>query len=122
MKALDATRDQTYQSALGTNGFSDFQKSQDVNYQAMKHFSTAWQLNDQDIDYLYRTIQYYKTTVASYQQQAQALQSQGQSVDWDAVQKSISQFSGQVGQTLQGYLGNDRFKKLEQNNILTLNN
>ena len=122
MQALDVARDKAYQQALGTNGFADFQKTQDANYQAMKHYSAAWQLNDQDIDYLYRTIQSYKTTVANYQQQAKALQSQGQTVDWNDVQRNISQFSGQVGQTLQSYLGDDRFKKLEQNNIFSTSN
>lgn len=118
MQALDAARDSAYQHALGTNAFADFQKSQDANYQAMKHYSTAWQLNDTDIDYLYRSLQYYKTSVLSYEQQAQALQSQGQPVDWNGVQKSVSQFSSQLSLTLQNYLGDDRFKKLEQNNIL----
>lgn len=122
MQALNSARDQAYQSALGTNSFAEYQKSQDPTYQAMKHFSATWQLTDDDIDYLYSTLQYYKTSVANYQQQAQTLQNQGQPVDWTNVQKSISQFSGQVDQTLQNYLGDDRLKKLEQNNVLTLGN
>jgi len=122
MQALDSARDQACQRALGANTFAQFERSQDPNYQAMKHFSTAWQLTDDDIDYLYSTLQYYKTSVASYQQQLQTLQNQGQPVDWTNVQKSISQFSGQIDQTLQNYLGDERFKKLEQNNILTLGN
>jgi hypothetical protein len=122
MQSLDAARDQAYQRALGTNGFVAFQKSQDPNYQAMKQYSTAWQLTDSDIDYLYQTIQASKASISSYQQQAQALQSQGRPVDWSSVQKSISQYSNQVGQTLQNYLGDERFKKLQQNNVLTLGN
>ncbi len=122
MQAIDAARDQAYQRALGTNNFAEFQKSQDPNYQAMKHYSAAWQLTDDDIDYLYRTLQYSRTSISSYQQQAQALQGQGRPVDWNSVQKNISQFSTQQEQTLQNYLGEERFKKLEQNNILTLGN
>jgi hypothetical protein len=120
MQALDAARDQAYQQALGTNAFADFQKSQDPNYQAMKHYSAAWQLNDSDIDYLYSAIQDYKTSITKYERQAQTLQSQGQPVNWNDVQKSIFDFSSQADQSLQSYLGENRFKKLEQNNILSL--
>jgi hypothetical protein len=122
MQAIDAARDQAYQRALGTNQFAEFQKTQDPNYQAMRHYSAAWQLTDSDIEYLYRTLQNSRASISSYQQQAQALQGQGRAVDWNSVQKNILQFSTQQEQTLQNYLGDERFKKLEQNNILSLSN
>jgi hypothetical protein len=122
MQTLNASRDQAYQTALGTNAFADFQKTQDANYQAMKHYAAAWQLSESDIDYLYRTLQNSRMSINGYQQQAQMLQGQGRPVDWSSVQQNISQFSGQVEQALQTYLGEERFKKLEENKVLTLGN
>ncbi len=118
MRAIDAARDAEYQRVLGTNGFDEFQKAQDANYQTLKRFATNWQLSDSDVDYVYRSLQYYQKSVQDYQQQAQALEQQGQQVDWSAVQTNIQQFSDQMGDTLQKYLGDDRFQKLKRNNLL----
>jgi hypothetical protein len=86
----------------------------------MKQYSTAWQLNDTDIDYLYNTIQEYQKNAQTYQQQAQAMQQQGQNVDWNAVQQNVQQSAEQTEQALRNYLGDDRFNKLEQNNVFQL--
>jgi hypothetical protein len=119
LKALDHTRDQEYQRVLGDNGITELQKAQDPRYQTMKRYASNWGLTDNDINHLYDTIRFYESSVSDYQQRAQALEEQGQPVDWPAVQKSIQEFSRQTESTLRGSLG-ERFDKLKKNNVLNL--
>jgi hypothetical protein len=120
MTAIDAARDQEYQRALGEEGFAAFQKAQDHRYKAMKRYAGAWQLNEQDIDYLYRMQKHYESSVRDYRQQAQSIEEQGQPVDWSAVQAGIAQFSRETEQTLRSYLGEDRLKKLMRNDVVAI--
>jgi hypothetical protein len=120
LQAIDAARDQEYQNVLGTNGYAELQMQQDDRFQTMKHFSSAWQLSDSDISYLYHTLQYYEKTVQEYQRQAQALQKDGQPVDWKGVQNNLRQFAEQTMSGMQNYLGGDRFDRMKNNGILNL--
>jgi hypothetical protein len=117
LKALDDARDQEYQRVLGTNIFDTFQKEQDIGYSKMKKYENIWGLDDNKIDYVYGTIRYYEKSVRDYQAQAKALESQGQSVDWDAAKKNLQQFAQQTQQTLQSYLGADSFNKMQRNGV-----
>jgi hypothetical protein len=122
LRAIDAVRDQAFQQVLGTNGFAAFLMEQDTRYQTMKHYATAWQLSDRDIEYLYRTLQSCDRSVADYRQQAAALEAQGQPVDSNSMQYNLRQFLDQMQQGLLSYLGNERFDKLKANNVLSWNN
>jgi hypothetical protein len=95
-----ATTSAAYQSVLGTNAFDTLQKQQDTCYTQMKHYADAWGIDDGNINYMYNTIKYYERSVQDYQNQAQALEAQGQNVDWDAVNKNLQQFSTQTQQAL----------------------
>ena len=117
LQALDAAREQAFQKILGPEGFAAYEKKQDPSYQALKHYANVWQLQDTDIDYLYGALRDYNRSVQDYQARASQLQSQGQDVDWDSVRKNIELFSQQTGKTLSYYLGDDRFKKLKQNEL-----
>ncbi|HLX69977.1 MAG TPA: hypothetical protein VKV04_10160 [Verrucomicrobiae bacterium] len=121
VKALDAAHDQEYQRVLGTNVFDALQKSQDVGYTTMKKCETIWGLDDNKIDYVYGSLKYYEKSVEDYQAQAQALQAQGQNVDWDAVKKNLQQFGQQTQQSLQSYLGQDSFNKMQRNGVFQFN-
>jgi hypothetical protein len=117
MQALDAARDAEYQRVLGTDAFSELQKNQDSSYQMLKQNANVWQLSDSDIDSVYKALQYSQKSISDYQQQAEALQAQGQNVDWDKVQENIQQFSDQTEQSLKTSLGEDRFNKLKKNGL-----
>jgi hypothetical protein len=117
MQALATARDAEYQRVLGADAFNELQKNQDGTYQTLKQNANLWQLSASDIDYVYKSLQYSQKAVADYQQQAQTLQDQGQSVDWDKVQENLQQFSDQTEQSLKTYLGEDRFNKLKKNNL-----
>ncbi len=119
LAAADAARDQAFQQVLGADGFAQYQKQQDENYQMMKHNASAWQLNDQDIDAVYQTIHSFESNMRAYQQQAQALQQQGQQVDWAGVQQNLQTFQQQAQDALRKYLGADRFQKMRQNEFLS---
>jgi hypothetical protein len=121
LKALDAARDQEYQRVLGTNVFDALQKEQDIGYSTMKKYENIWGLDDNKIDYAYGAIKYYEKSVEDYQSQARALEAQGQSVDWDAVNKNLQQFAQQTQQALQNYLGQDSFSKMQRNGVFQFN-
>lgn len=121
VKALDAERDAQYQSVLGTNVFSALQKEQDPGYSKMKKYEAIWGLDDNSIDSIYTTMKYYQKSVSDYQTQVQSLEASGQSVDRNAINKSLQQFSQQIQQSLQNYLGPDRFKQLQQNGVFQFN-
>ncbi|HWC61329.1 MAG TPA: hypothetical protein VHC44_16670 [Verrucomicrobiae bacterium] len=121
IKALDDARDAEYQRVLGTNVFSALQKEEDPGYTKMKKYETIWGLDDNSIDSIYGTMQYYQKSVSDYQSQARALEAQGQTVDWNAINKNLQQFAQQTQQSLQNYLGADRFTRLQQNGVLQFN-
>lgn len=121
IKALDAAHDQEYQRVLGTNVFDSLQKDQDIGYSKMKKCETIWGLDDNKVDYVYGSIKYYEKSVEDYQAQARALEAQGQSVDWDGVNKNLQQFANQTQQSLQNYLGQDSFSKMQRNGIFQFN-
>jgi hypothetical protein len=121
IKALDEARDQEYQRVLGTNVFDTLQKEQNDGYSKMKKYETIWGLDDNKIDYVYGAIKYYEKSVQDYQAQARALEAQGQSVDWDAVNKNLQQFAEQTQQALQNYLGQDNFIKMQRNGVFQFN-
>jgi hypothetical protein len=55
------------------------------------------------------------------QAQARALEAEGQSVDWDAVNKNLQQFADQTQQALQNYLGQGSFNRMQQNGVFPFN-
>jgi hypothetical protein len=117
IQALDQARDQEYQRVLGTNAFDAFQREQDARYLTMKRYANAWEMDEQNIDYVYRTIKYYEKNVEEYRRAAQELERKGQPVDWEAVNNNLRQFSDQTEQVIQNYLGPDRFNKIKRNQI-----
>jgi hypothetical protein len=121
LKALDDARQQEYQRVLGTNVFDALQKEQNIGYSKMKKYENIWGLDDNKIDYVYSAIKYYEKSVQDYQAQARALESQGQSVDWNSATKNLQQFAQQTQQSLQSYLGPDSFNKMQRNGVFQFN-
>ena len=83
----------------------------------MQQYAPAWGLSDGDINNLYDTIQSYEKSVRDYQARAEAVEGQGQSVDWPAVQKALREYAQQTEATLRKSLGDERFNKLKRNNV-----
>jgi len=121
VKALDEAREQEYRSVLGNDVFDTLQKQQDQTYTQMKKYESIWGLDDSKVDAVYATMKYYQKSAQDYQAQARAAEAQGQNVDWDEVNKNLQQFSQQTQETLQKYLGQDSFTKLQQNGIFQFN-
>ena len=113
----EEAREQQLQQMLGTNVFDAFEQGQDPRYKEMKRFEKDWGLDDSAVDYVYRTIKYYEKAAEDYQRRARAVEAQGQVVDWDAVHNNLKVFARQTEQTLQGYLGDDRFDALKRNRV-----
>jgi hypothetical protein len=82
----------------------------------MKKYETYWGLDDNKIDYVYDAMKQYQKSVLDYQAQLRALQAQGQSAD--AANSNMQQLADRTRQTLQNYLGQDSFNRLQRNGVL----
>jgi hypothetical protein len=63
-------------------------------------------------------VQYFEKARADYERKARALEASGEAVDWDGVRKNIQDFGVQMQQSLQSYLGQEKFDRLKYNNLL----
>jgi hypothetical protein len=120
LKALESARDEEYRRVLGAELFDALQKGQDPGYSEMKKHENIWGLDDAKIDYVYGTMKYYEKSVDDYKSQARAIEAQGQNVDWNAVNVNLQQFTQQIQQGLQAYLGQASFDKMQRNGIFQL--
>lgn len=118
MQSLRDWQQQQMQSALGTNAFAYFQKQQDPRYVNMQSFAINWGLSDQDIEQVYGALNNYDRTVQDYQQQMNACQANGDTEKEDEIKQALQTFSVQTAQSLQQYLGPQRYQTLKQNRIL----
>ena len=121
LSALDAARDAEYQRVLGTKAFDSLQKEQDAGYSKMKKYENIWGLDDSSVDRVYAGMKYYQQSALDYEARAKALEAQGQSVDWNAINQDLQQFAIQTRQTIQDYLGQDKFNRLQQNGVFQFN-
>lgn len=115
LKALNVARDEEYRRVLGDEAFDSMQKAQDPGYTQMKKYETLWGLDDKSINSVYGTVKYYQKSAEEYQARARALETGGQTVDWDGVNKNLQLFAEQTEQSLQNYLGADRYNRMAQN-------
>ncbi len=106
MQAAQAARDAEYQRVLGTQGWLEYQKQQDYQYKQMIKFAAAWQLSKADADYVYDVQRQYRQAVSTAQKS-------GASYDYRTVGQ-------QAAQTLQTYLGNERYDKLRKASVINL--
>jgi len=118
IQALDAMRDRQYQQVLGKDAFDNYRKEQDPTFSQMKKYETLWGLDNHKIDYVYDAMKQYEKSVEDYKAQVLARQAQGQDVDWDAVTRTLQHSADQTQQTLQNYLGEDTFDRLQRNRVL----
>ena len=121
LKDLDEARDEEYRRVLGPAAFDALQKQRDSGYSEMKKYETLWGLDDTKIDQVYSAMKYYQQSAEDYQSGARALEAQGQKVDWDAVHQNLQQFAQQTQQSLQNYVGQESFDKLQRNGIVQFN-
>lgn len=117
LSVLDEARDLEYRRVLGTEIFDTFQKEQHPSFSLMTKHASLWGLDNDKIESVYGSIRYYEKTVQDYQAQVRATEAQGQSVDWDGVNKNLNQFADETRQSLQNYLGQDSFDKMQRNGV-----
>ncbi|HWA86571.1 MAG TPA: hypothetical protein VG710_10135 [Opitutus sp.] len=117
-KAANEAHDQAYAQILGQDAFRNLREQQDTGYIQMKKYENLWGLDDGKIDYVYDTMNQYRKAVGDYQLQVRALQSQGQDVDWSAVNTYLQKLTGQTQQALQNTVGQDSFSSLQRNSVL----
>jgi hypothetical protein len=116
LQALDAAQEREYRRVLGNDGYEAYQREQDTRYQMMKQNAAAWQLEPQQIDYVFRAIKSYEAVVLNYQQ-AQAVAGEGTGIDSAAVNNQLRQLTEQTAQTIKAYVGADRFARMQQNGV-----
>jgi hypothetical protein len=118
LKALNDAHDQEYARVLGSNVFYNLQQQQDPNYAQMKKYETLWGLDDTKINYVYETLKNYQKSLQDYQSQLLALQSKNQTVNPDMVKSYLQQLTDKTSQTLQSYLGQESFDRLQRNRVI----
>jgi hypothetical protein len=118
LKAVNEARDKDYQRVLGDDAFNNLRKQQDSTYVTMKKYQTLWGLDDSKIDYVYAAMKQYQNSVDNYQSQISALQAQGKTADWAAVNNKLQQTAAQTQQSLLDHLGTDSFNQLQRNRVL----
>jgi hypothetical protein len=116
-KSLDQAKEEAYQKVLGTDAYERFQKQEDARYSQMKQYANAWGIDDSGIDHVYGAIKSYEKSIQEQQSQARLLEARGQPVDWEGVGRMQEQIAEQTRQSLENYLGVDRFGKLQRNGI-----
>ena len=119
LERMDTLQEQELQRLLGTNTFDALERAQDQHYAEMKRYAPAWGVDENTIDYVYRMNRYYEKVVNDYQRRARDGEARGEAIDWSGVEKSVREFAGQIGRTVQTYLGDDIFDRLKRNQILS---
>ena len=117
-KAANDARDQEYARVLGPQAFHDLREHEDTSYIQMKKYENLWGLDEGKINNVYDTMNAYRKAVGDYQVQVRALQSQGQDVDWAAVNSNLQKLTAQTQQSLQSLVGAESFSRLQRNGIL----
>ena len=116
--AINEAHDQEYERILGADSFHNLREQEDTGVIQMKKYADLWGLDATKIDNVYDTMNGYRKAVGDYQLQVQALQRQGQSVDWAAVNNTLQQLAAQTQQTLQSSVGADSLSRLQRNGVL----
>ena len=116
--AVNEARDQEYERILGPDVFHNLREQEDTSYIQMKKYADLWGLDDSKIDNVYDTMNGYRKAVGDYQLQVQALQRQGQNVDWAAVNNTLQELAAQTQQTLQNSVGQESLNRLQRNGVL----
>lgn len=120
LKAIDRARDEEFSRILGQEAFDAWQKPQDDRYSIMKNNAGIWNLAPQQVDSVFNTIRAYDLAVFNFEYQAQIREHGGQAVDWTAVQSKIAEYTRQTETALRQQLGQERFEKIQQSQILGL--
>lgn len=118
LRALDAARDREFERVLGREAYEDLRKNQDTAYAQMKKYQVLWGLDNGKMDFTYRTMKEYQRKVDDYQAQVLSMQSSGQPVEWDSVNRNLQQLATDTQHVLQNHMGEESFSKLQRNRVL----
>jgi hypothetical protein len=118
LKALSDAHDQEYRRVLGSNVFYSLQQQQDSGYSQMKKYEDLWGLDDTKINFVYDTLRNYQKSLQDYQAQLLTRQAQHQAIDLETVKNNLAKITDQTSQTLQNYLGQDSFNRLQRNRVI----
>jgi O-glycosyl hydrolase len=89
-----------------------------VGGQAIKRYADQGLLDSAAMDYVHRTIRYYEKVAQAHQQQLQALEAKGETINQAAEEKNLKQLGQHTREALQNYLGQARFDQLNSQNLL----
>jgi hypothetical protein len=120
LRALDEARELEYRRVLGDEAFESLQKEQHPGYALMRKYADMWGLDDRKIDATYGSIRYHEKALEDYRSQIRALETNGQTVDWNEVAGNLRQFTEQTRRMLKKSLGDETFARLEENGVLRL--
>ena len=120
LRALDRARDDEYRRILGDERLEAWQRAGDDRYRVMQENASAWNLDPAAITQVYSTLRAYDLAVANREYQAQLAEQAGETVDWAKVQTDIAAYSRDTEAALRARLGEERFARLSQTEIIAL--
>lgn len=118
LRELDAARDREFERVLGADAYESLRKQQDSAYAQMKKYQNLWELDDNKIDFTYRTMKDYQRKVDDYQAQVLGMQSRGEFVEWDSVNRNLLQLATETQNVLRNQMGSESFARLQRNRVL----
>ncbi|MSR64858.1 MAG: hypothetical protein EXS18_03655 [Verrucomicrobiae bacterium] len=107
-QALEQQRKEQLAALLGPQRYTEYEKQQDGTFQQTKQWGKPNGLNDEQIDYVYQVLKNWR----QQQQDMQKMRSDPQFKRGD-IGAAMEQLNSDTRNTLQGFLGADRYTKFK---------
>ena len=120
LRAIDHARDEEFSRILGPENFDAWQKSSDDRFNTLKNNARDWNLDQQQVDSVYKTVRAYDLAVANFEYKAQISAQEGKPVDWTTIEMAVAEYTQQTEATLRHYLGNQRFEQMRATEVFGL--
>jgi hypothetical protein len=102
-------RDQAINGILGSQGVLIYEMARNREYKTMRRFASAWELSEEDCQYVFQTLAEHRQSLRSAQSASQASSPEEQ-----------QRLKAQTEATLRSFLGNERYERLKREGILNL--
>lgn len=120
LRVLDEARDHEYRQVLGAEAFDALQKERHPGYAMMKKHAELWGLDEGKIESVYGSLKYYEKAVRDYRAELGQLEESGRAVSQAAAREELRQFADRTRQLLAGYLGEEKFARMERSGVFQL--
>jgi hypothetical protein len=118
LKAMKDAQDDNLRQIFGAETYDKYKVEHDVTYQTLKQYAGAWNLNNEEVQQVYQSVNAFQQQADRVRAAAALNEQAGQKVDWKAVNAGIEQAQQQTEAILQSTIGPERLRRLKQNGLL----